>query len=480
MRCKYCGTLQDEPAGAKICVQCGGELGAELIPYEDEPTRVSGSYVRAQLELDQIAAPAGQIVERHLVVTVETPAAVPPGEQARTQAGREPLSFVAVLDVSGSMQGDKIRAAKEAVRQAVNRLQDGDLFALVTFATDVQCPLSSWRIDTNLRQAVEGLLQAIRAGGQTALCGGLEEGIRQASTHRGDEIHRGANLVLLLSDGQANVGETDVEAVGQRAIDARTRGITVSTLGVGSDYNEALMAEVAIDGGGRFYHIADAERIAAYLAGELGEMASLAARNAAVDLHLPAGAGVQPLSAAYPVRGQTEGHTVTLGDIPTATTLEVVVRVLLPPQPAGSRLPIDGILRYQSPAGNALATPLNKVTVRYDQADLFAYAAGAVRPVVRRVLGQMQAAGVLSTAKAAARSEDDAHRQSAVALSAMRQYASLLGEDEKAREALSESEAILHEIADLQNAASPAQSQRTKAATHAAMRIQRGSKDFDT
>ena len=52
------------------------------------------------------------------------------------------------------------------------------------------------------------------------------------------------NLALLLSDGQANVGETDLEQIGSRALDAREHGITVSTLGVGRNYNEALMAEV--------------------------------------------------------------------------------------------------------------------------------------------------------------------------------------------------------------------------------------------
>ena len=474
MRCKYCGTLQDEPQGAKLCVQCGGELA--YVEDSAGGEAVDGSYVRAQMELDQIAAPGGQIVGRHLVITVQTPQTVPPAEQAGGGAGREAMHFVAVLDTSGSMRGPKLKAAKEAVRQAIRRLQGAsggrdatrgvDLFSLVTFATRAQCLLPAKPVDAHLRRVAESALDEIDAGGQTALCGGLEVGIEQVLKDA-----QGTNLVLLLSDGQANIGETNVEAVGRRALDARAKGITVSTLGVGRDYNEALMAEIAIDGGGRFYHVANATQIAAYLTGELGEMASLAARDVVATLHLPPGTGVQTLSAAYPVRE----HAISLGDIPLATELEVVVQVLLPPQPAGSRLPIDGVLEYRSPAGNALRTPLNRVTVRYEQEADLVQAEGAVRPIVRRVLGHMQAASVLATSKAAARSPGDARRRSEVELSTMRQYAALLGQDEGAAATLSESEEVLRAF----SAPSPAASPKAKEATHAAMRRHRGSKDFD-
>jgi len=457
MRCRYCGTLQDEPSGAKVCVQCGGEL-----VWEASPVEADRSYVRAQMVLDQIAAPAGQVVERHLVLTVETPDVVPAAEQASTASGREALHFVAVLDISGSMQGAKIAAAKQAVLSAVQRLQDGDTFSMVTFSTDVRCPMSARQVDDGLRRAIRSSLQEIRAGGQTALCGGLEMGIEQAKAGRRD-----TNLVLLLSDGQANVGETDVEAVGRRAMAARADGLTVSTLGVGRDYNEALMAEIALDGGGRFYHIADASQIAAYLTGELGEMASLAARGAAVRLDLPQGASVQTLSTAYPV----EGCEVLVGDIPVSTTLEIVVRVLLPPQPDGTRLPIEGVLRYRSPAGSTLSSPLNRVTVRYD-ATLLA-GAGAVRPVVRRVLAHMQDASVLATSKAATRSPSDARTKSAGALASMRAYANLLGEDEEVDAALDEGAQVLRAMAAPNRSGT-----KTKSATHAAMKRQRGSKEF--
>lgn len=455
MRCKYCGTLQDEPAGSKICAQCGGPLAWEEAPAQP-------SYLRAQLELDQVSAPPDQVVERHLILTIETPDALPSRERAQSKSGREALHFAAVLDVSGSMRGPKIEAAKRAVQDAVARLQEGDVFSLAVFATSVRALLQAERVDAALPGRVRGLLQELDAGGQTALCGGLEMGIASAT-----EARQATNLVLLLSDGQANVGETDVEAVGRRALAARGEGITVSTLGVGHDYNEALMAEIAIDGGGRFYHLADATQIAAYLTGELGEMTSLAARGVMVTFELPAGTGLQPLSAAYPV----QGHAVTIGDVPLSTSLEVALRVLLPPQPNGMRLPITGKVDYLSPAGHALSTALNRVTVRYSQAGE-APLPGVVRPVVRRVLEQMQAASVLATSKAAVRGAAEAQRTGEAAIAQIRQYASLLGEE--AQDILAQDAQMMHAIA---SPAAPGI--RRKEATYAAMRRQRGSKDFD-
>jgi len=457
MRCLYCGLLQDEPKGVKVCVRCGGELVFEQAPPPE-------SYVRAWMELDQISAPSDRIVDRHLVVTIQTPAQVPDGEKAPTSTGRAPLGFHAVLDVSGSMRGPKIEAAKEAVRQALLRLQDGDVFSLVTFAQEVNVLLPAAVVGANTRGQVESLLNQIAAGGGTALCGGLEAGLEVARSKRQE-----TNLVLVLSDGQANVGETDLEVIGQRAYDQRQDGITTSTLGVGSDYNEALMVELATQGGGRFYHVRDPQQIAAYMAGELGEISALAAQHASLHLTLPQDAGIQPFSSAYGVSSEA---TVTVGDIPIDTELEIVLRVLLPAQPAGARLPIKGTLTYCSPAGNELSAELNVVTLRYISEPSFEFRDGAVAPVVERVLGQMEARSVLGQARVAATKGAEAARGAAQAsIDQVREYAALLGED-RAREAAADQQQVFYSMASAPSAA--------KASVHEAFRRQRSTKDFDT
>ena len=69
IRCPYCGLLQDEPAGTKTCSRCGGGLEFEQgLPNGQKP-----AYIQAQLELDQVAAPAGQNVERYVLLTISAP-----------------------------------------------------------------------------------------------------------------------------------------------------------------------------------------------------------------------------------------------------------------------------------------------------------------------------------------------------------------------------------------------------------------------
>jgi Mg-chelatase subunit ChlD len=456
MRCLYCGLLQDEPEGVKICARCGGELA-----FEEKPA--GASYVRAQMELDQITAPAGQPVQRHLVLTIETPPQVPQEEAAATTAGREPLNLSAVIDVSGSMRGPKIEAAKEAVRQAIDRLHDGDLLSLVAFASEVSTVLNPTVVDSRLRSEATDVVARLAAGGQTALCGGLDAGIAAALTNRQE-----TNLVLLLSDGQANVGEQDLEKVGARALEARGRGVTVSTLGVGSDYNEALMVEIANQGGGRFYHVLHAHQIVPYVAGELGEAGAVAAREASITLSLPDATGLQLFSSAYKVTSQS---VVALGDIPVDTQMEVVLRLQLPGQEAGSRIPIEGVLSYRSPAGTELTSPLNVVTVRYVPAPEFRQADGAVAPVVRRVLDQMKARSVLLRARtAAAHGQARAREQASTGLAEMRTYASLLGEREAEEYAAEQEKAF---------AALDSSPRVAKAVVSSAYRRQRGTKAFD-
>ena len=427
MRCLFCGLLRDEPVGVKACQRCGGELAFEAGPQPVE----RGSYLQAQLELDQVMAPAGRNVDRYLLVTLRTRSQVPSDQAAPTETGRPPLNFTAVLDVSGSMQGQKLAQAKEAIRQALHRLHAGDIISLVIFNSEVRCVLEPTVYGDQSRRVIESALQEISASGMTALDGGLALGVEKAA-----QTKQGTNLVLLLSDGQANVGETDLEKVGQRGFAARQQGMIVSTLGVGGDYNEALMAEIATQGGGRFYHVLSADQIAAFLTGELGEVAALAAREAQISLTIPPGAALVPLSATYPAHQAGDQVVVSIGDIPSDLELEIPLRLTLFAQPDGAKLSVDGNVSYRSPAGNLLNTQLNRVTVRFVEQAAFSLRAGGVAPVAEHVFDQMKAVYVLGVSRAIARDAAAGVQQSETGLVSLREYATLLGEERAQREVL--------------------------------------------
>jgi Ca-activated chloride channel homolog len=420
MRCQYCGLLQDEPMGVKSCLRCGGEL-----EFEGAPASVGdGSYIMAQMELDQVVAPAGQNVDRYLLVTVRTPPQVPADQAAVTKSGRPSLSYSAILDVSGSMHGEKLQYSKDAIRHAIKCLHEDDVFSLVTFSNVVKCVFEPQDFNKNLHKSIESALEEISAGGMTALCDGMKSGIEKALKKK-----QPSNLALILSDGQANVGETDIEHIGQYALQAREQGLVLSTLGVGMDYNEALMTEIATQGGGRFYHLQDAAQIPAFMTGELGEVANLAARGAHLELILPPGSTVMPMSSAYPTQQGDGKASISLGDIPSDIELEVPIRLTLPAQGISTKAHVEGSLTYQSPAGNHLSTPLNQVTVRFVEHGRFKLKDGVVAPVVERVLSQMKASDVLSVSRAFALNPDKGEHEMTLGLSQMRLYAAKLGEE---------------------------------------------------
>jgi len=290
MRCLFCGLLQDEPAGVKSCQRCGGTL-----EFEDQPTRYAqGSFLDAQMELDQINAPAGQMVDRHLLVSLRTPTQVPEKFQAQTESGRPPLSLNVVLDVSGSMNGVKIEHTKKAIKMVSRILREGDHLAMSVFSDDAQVVFKPSAFSKRARKKFESLLEEVQPGGMTALFAGLDLGLQQAQAMQSEN-----NLTMLLSDGEANVGETDLEIIGNLAKQAAGSGLIVSTLGVGANYNEALMTEIAIQGKGRFYHIQSTDEIVPMITGELGEAADVAARDVKIHIQLPKDAALIPLSAMY-------------------------------------------------------------------------------------------------------------------------------------------------------------------------------------
>lgn len=420
MRCLYCGLLQDEPAGVKECQRCGGELAADQF----RPMQKGATYLSAQMELDQVNAPAGQTVDRHLLITMRTPEKVPEEHAVKSEVGRPPISFHAVVDVSGSMSGEKIQQTQQALRIAARTLREGDKVSVTLFSNQPQVVMKPTKVSPKTRQVFESVIDEIQVGGMTALYGGLELGILQAAHAKGDNI-----LVLLLSDGQANVGETDLEKVGFLATEATKSNIVVSTLGVGEDYNEALMTEIATQGRGRFYHVQTADQIVAYLTGELGEAADLAARDVKIQVNLPKGSALIPLSAAYKSTLSDGVAVVSIGDIPAGLEVEIPLRLTLFSGKEGSRLGIEGSVGYQSPAGKQLESALNRVTVRFVTQKAFKPDLGVIKPVAERVAHQMRAAQVLQYSRAFNRSDPDEQNRVEAERLKLRDYLKLLDTD---------------------------------------------------
>ncbi len=145
-----------------------------------------------------------------------------------------------VLDVSGSMGGQAIDDAKRAAEAAVEKLESNDDFSMVTFsdtATSSSPTVPSARVATRYSRASTTCRRAAAPTSRPVSTSGTPRRARRAS---GDEAVR---LVMLLSDGHANGGDTSVEHLADRAGRAFQDGVETSAFGLGPDFDAALMSE---------------------------------------------------------------------------------------------------------------------------------------------------------------------------------------------------------------------------------------------
>jgi Ca-activated chloride channel family protein len=222
---------------------------------------------------------------------------------------RSRMAVAIVIDRSGSMAGEKIRQARNATKQFVSRLSDDDQIAIVTFSSDysVDLPLTTIK---GQRSRIDRVVDDILDGGGTDIGGGLQSGLsalRGASTGA-------VKRLLLVSDGNANQGITDASSLAAIARRGKQDGITVSTLGVGVDFNEDLLAQMAQGTGGGYYYARDPDAIAEAFDKELSGLTKLAARNVEVGLDLGPNMAI---SQVYGYRTENRrGHVIIpVGDM---------------------------------------------------------------------------------------------------------------------------------------------------------------------
>ena len=153
---------------------------------------------------------------------------------------REPITLALVLDRSGSMAGVPLAEAKRCARMIVESLGPRDRAAIVAFDDEVE--RLSPVVGGDQRSGLVAAIEAIDSGGATDLHGGWLEGARVLGQNvAGSGVHR----VILLSDGAANRGETDLETISASCRDLAKQGISTSTYGLGTRFNEDLMLAMA-------------------------------------------------------------------------------------------------------------------------------------------------------------------------------------------------------------------------------------------
>ena len=203
-------------------------------------------------------------------------------------------------------------------------MQDGDRLVLVTYESGVSIQMRSTVLSPETRQLALQIIDRIYANGSTNLAGGLDTAA--AVLLADSEADHFTRRLVLLSDGQANVGETRDAALFAKAGALRERGIGVSAIGVGTDFNATVMEGLAMNGGGRFRFLDNPEEIAVAFAKELRLATRLVASD--VEFVLKPGDGTT-IEEVYGLVSERRGGDVVvhLPDIALTTQVRVVARL---------------------------------------------------------------------------------------------------------------------------------------------------------
>ncbi|MBK6692322.1 MAG: VWA domain-containing protein [Myxococcales bacterium] len=229
------------------------DFGARYAPNMETP---KGQALTFKVETERsAAAPGGGFM--HLRVAMRS---------AEESSGRSPLSVHVVLDVSGSMDGVPIENAKKAAQKLVDRLEPTDVVSITTFSDSATVLVPAGTVGPR-RGFITARINGITANGGTNISSGLDLGYSEA--RKAEATQTATKIVMLLSDGMANAGDTNPQSLAARGASALADGVQTSTFGVGDSFDAALMANVADRGAGGYYYLKDSSQISAALATEL-------------------------------------------------------------------------------------------------------------------------------------------------------------------------------------------------------------------
>ncbi|MCB9545865.1 MAG: YARHG domain-containing protein [Myxococcales bacterium] len=318
-----------------IFIGCGSATPQPdaAVASEPAPAPVADDVLRAGLESPYVLRSGDGTAWLGVLVT-------PPADAV----ARPPLALALVVDTSGSMEGEKIEHARFAARTLIEALGPADEVALVAFASDVQVVRPRVALGQADVPALLATVDALSATSSTALHGGLVAGLKELEGAPPAAVRR----LLLISDGQANVGPSTAEDI--LAALPPDGGATLSTLGVGTDYDEKVLTAVAERGRGGFHHLTDPVQLAGIVQAELDRARAVAGRGAVISVTPRPGVEILGASPGLSLQPQADGSVrIDLGDVHAGETRALAIQIRVPRGGEGEAA--DVALQYQPVGG---------------------------------------------------------------------------------------------------------------------------------
>ncbi len=239
---------------------------------------------------------------------------------------RRPLNIGLVIDRSGSMSGRPLEYTRDAAKFLVQHLGVQDQLSIVLYDDRIKILLPPQPVHN--KDQINQLIDTIYSRGTTNLSGGWLEGCNQVKSSMMDGA---LNRVILMSDGQANAGVTEIPQL--RALAEQKYagdGVSTTTMGLGDGFNEDLMMAMAEAGGGAFYFIESPEVTPIIFQEELAGLLSVVGQNLTITLtlskHIRSGTQLN----TYP--SEVNGHEVKfqLGDVFADEEKTLMLELVIP------------------------------------------------------------------------------------------------------------------------------------------------------
>ena len=237
---------------------------------------------------------------------------------------RLPLNLALVIDRSGSMGGQRILLAKKAAALVADQLRAEDMLSMILFDDTIDVLLPTTVVKDKKR--ILELIASIEVRGSTALFDGWKAGAGQALV---GQAHDNLSRVILLTDGQANVGETNPDNICHEVHRLCERSLQTTTMGFGTGYNEDLLRSMAASGEGNHFFVETPEQLPRFFELELdGLSATLGTRVRLSVRSQQEGLTFEPLGEVQ----RTPQGDFMLADLVAGFPLEQLLRVKVPAQ----------------------------------------------------------------------------------------------------------------------------------------------------
>jgi Ca-activated chloride channel family protein len=282
---------------------------------------MSSISVAARLEFQKISL--GKKKEAHLLITLE-------GQ--KFQGERKPLSLAAVIDVSGSMGGDKIEHAKRSLRKLVEHMTDQDTLAILGFSSDVFTIQEPMRMTQEVKDHTLLEIGKLHTIADTNLSGATLGGYRAIRDAVEKKVGGSVERTFLFTDGQPTAGDTSFEGLVKIAKDRKPEGCGLTCFGYGHDYNKELMTAMTKAGGGNEYHITTPDQAPAAFGREIGGLLSCVAQAVKVTIRTKTDVKIKEVLNDFDVKGnddETEA-VITVDDVYGSEKRKLLLRLELP------------------------------------------------------------------------------------------------------------------------------------------------------